>query len=159
MKKIKFYLVAFFCAFVMMSFTLSKMHNTDTDFIKIEIPLDNIDIPSGWGAWSTTGCLKGLDFRVRNDSYNKYAKKYKWYIQFRNRYRENIHLSFKAVAPSERNEIKRTEKTTDRIHVDGNSGTYKTYYLVNSRSSVYVYVNKIRIGAKDYGYDYYNCDK
>ena len=143
----------------MMSFTLKKVQNTGTDFINIEIPLDNIENQSGWSAWSTTSCLRGLDFRIRNDSYNKYAKKYKWYIEFRNRYKENIHLSFKAVALSERNEINRTKKTTDRIHVDGNSGTYKTYYLVSSKSSLYVYVNKVRIGTKDYGYDYYNCDK
>ena len=159
MKKIKFYLIAFLFSFAAMSFTLKTTHTIDSDFIKLEIPIDNSETQSGWGSWNSTDCLRGLDFRVRNDGYNKYAKKNRWSIEFRNRYRENIHLSYKAVSPREKNEIRRTGKTTDRIHVNGNSGTYKSYYLVNSSSSVYVFVNRVRIGAKDYGYDYYNCDK
>ena len=53
----------------------------------------------GWDSWNTTDCFRGFDFRVRNDGYNKYEDKYRWSIQFRNRYQENIHFSYKAVAP------------------------------------------------------------
>ncbi|WP_299665318.1 hypothetical protein [uncultured Polaribacter sp.] len=158
MKTLKYVLLILFCGFISMSFTKKEKINLESDFIKIEIPLENIN-NQGWGSWNTTDCLEGLDFRVRNDGYNKYAKKTRWSIEFRNRYREKIHLSYKAVSPGEKYEIKKSGKTTDRIHVNGNSGTYKTYYLVKSNSSVYVYVNKVRIGAKDYGYDYYSCDK
>lgn len=158
MKNSKIYLIAFFSSLLMMSFSLKETKKNETNLLKIEIPLGNID-EQGWGSWNTTDCLRGFDFRVKNDGYNEYAKKYRWSIEFRNRYREKIHLSFKAVSPNEKYEIKESGKTTDRIHVNGNSGTYKTYYLVNSSSSIYVYVNKIRIGAKDYGYDYYDCDK
>ncbi|MCI2228121.1 hypothetical protein MC378_03000 [Polaribacter sp. MSW13] len=160
MKNFKFYLGTIFCVTLMMSFSLKKEKNIDLEFIKMKIPIENID-EQGWGSWNTTDCLKGLDFRVKNDGYNKYAKKYKWNIEFRNRYREKIHLNYVMVSPSRKQEIKRSDKAKYRVHIDGNSGTYKVTYsnLVNSNSSVYVYINKIRIGAKDYGYDYYNCDK
>ena len=141
-----------------MSFSSKKEIELKDDLIKIELNVDEVDA-QGWGSWNTTDCLRGLDFRVRNDGYNKYAKKYRWSIQFRNRYRENIHFSYKAVAPNEKYEIKRSGRTTDRLHVNANNGTRGSYYLVKSSSSIYVYINKIRIGSKDYGTNYIDCDK
>ncbi|ARV14318.1 hypothetical protein [Polaribacter sp. SA4-12] len=157
MKKLNLLLAITMIALSTMSFTVNEEKIASDDYLKIEIPLTEID-SQGWGNWNTTDCLRGLDFRVKNDGYNKYAKKYRWSIQFRNRYKQKIHFSYKAVSPNEKYEIKQSGKTTDRIHVDGNNGTKGSYYLVKSGSSIYVYVNKIRIGAKDYGYDYYNCD-
>lgn len=158
MKKNSFLLSIVFCAVLLMSFTKKEEKFNESNFIKIEIPLSDIKLRD-WGSWNTTDCLRGLDFRVRNDGYNKYAKKYRWSIQFRNRYRERIHFSYKAVSPNEKYEIRKSGRTTDRLHIEGNNGTRGSYYLVKSGSSIYVYVNRIRIGAKDYGYDYYNCDK
>ena len=159
MKNLKTYLLVSFSALLMMSFTSKEIEPfPESEFIKIEIPTDNIT-SQGWGYWNTTDCLRGLDFRVRNDGYNKYAKKYRWSIQFRNRYREKIHFSYKAVSPNEKYEIRRSGRTTDRLHVNGNNGTRSSYYLVKSGSSIYVYINRIRIGEKDYGSDYIDCDK
>ena len=149
-------LLVFFCGILLLSFSDKKEKNEFADFIKIEIPLDKA--VEGWGSWGTTDCLRGLDFRVRKDGYNKYAKKYRWSIEFRNRYQENIHFSYKAVAPSKKYEIRRTGKTTDRLHVSS-GGKRGSYYLVNSSSSIYIYVNRIRIHNKDYGVKYYKCDK
>lgn len=114
---------------------------------------------SSWGNWKQTDCLLGLDFRVKRAEYNSYAKKYKWIIEFRNRYKQNIHFSCKAVKPSQRAEIRRTGKTTDRKHVGANGGLGKVWFLVNAPSEIYIHVNKIRISEKDWGTDYYNCDK
>lgn len=162
MKKVNYFLVLlFFCAFTM-SFTdtsdVNEIKDNGTELLlKIDLP-ENLKEQS-WGRWNTTDCLRGLDFRVRNDGYNKYAKKYRWSIQFRNRYKKKLHLSYKAVPPNESYSIRQSGRTTDRIHIDPNYGTYKSYYLVKSSKSIYVYVNKIRLGKKDYGSDYINCDK
>lgn len=162
MKKINYVLVLFVLGIVTMSFTTTPTNNEPINngtelLLKIDLPKDTD--AQGWGSWNTTDCLRGLDFRVRNDGYNKYAKKYRWSIQFRNRYKEKIHFSYKAVAPSEQNEIRRSGRTTDRLHINGNYGTRGSYYLVKSKNSIYVYVNRIRIGPKDYVSDYYKCDK
>ena len=158
MKKRNILLIVF-CGILLMSFSDKNDKPTITDFIKIEIPLDNVNQKTGWGTWNTTDCLRGLDFRVRNDGYNKYAKKTRWSIEFRNRYKKKIHFSYKAVAPSERYEIRRSGKTTDRLHISGDNGKKRSYYLVRSNKAVYVYINRIRIGKNDYGSKYYNCDK
>jgi hypothetical protein len=140
-----------------MSFSDKKENYEITDFIKIEIPLDNAK-QKKWGSWNTTDCLRGLDFRVRNDGYNKYAKKYRWSIEFRNRYRKKVYFSYKAVTPSQKYDIRRTGKTTDRVSVKGNNGKRGSYYLVRSERSIYIYINRIRIGVKDVG-RYTDCDK
>lgn len=162
MKKMNYVLALLVFGVMAMSFTSTPTNNEKINegtelLLKIDLPTE-VDA-QGWGSWNTTDCLRGLDFRVKNGGYNKYAKKYRWSIQFRNRYKEKIHFSYKAVAPSERYEIRRSGKTTDRLHVNGNHGTRGSYYLVKSSNSIYVFVNRIRIGPKDYGSDYYNCDK
>ena len=161
MKKINFVLALLVIGVLTMSFTsvttTNATENKDTELL-LKIDLSEDVDAQGWGSWNTTSCLKGLEFRVRNGGYNNYAKKYKWYIQFRNRYKEKIYFSYKAVAPSQRHEIARSGKTTDRLHIKGNLGIRKSYYLVKSSNSIFVYVNRIRIGANDYG-DYYTCDQ
>ncbi len=133
MKKINYLLALLVLGVMTMSFTSESINNQNTNIgtellLKIELPTDVDD--QGWGSWNTTDCLRGLDFRVRNDGYNKYAKKYRWSIQFRNRYKEKIHFSYKAVAPSEKYEIRRSGRTTDRLHINGDYGTRGSYYLV-----------------------------
>lgn len=164
MKKFNYLLLWLVIGVITMSFSkaLTKPVNANSNkidelLLKIEFPKDADS--QGWGSWNTTGCLVGLDFRVRNNGYNEYAKKYRWSIQFRNRYKKKIHFSYKAVAPNDRYDLIRSGKTTDRIHVKRNYGTRISNYLVKSSNSIYVYVNKIRIGAKDKGDDYYLCDK
>lgn len=111
-----------------------------------------------WGYWHETDCLKGLEFRVKRLEYNQYAKKYKWAVQFRNKYQQDIHFNCIAVEPQREREIKASGKTSDRIHVKANNDNGHAWFLVDSPSSVYVFVNRIRIGDKDNG-DYSNCDK
>lgn len=160
MKKVSF-LLLLTIGLGTMSFTSSSVIDCSLDNeleLLLEIDLEDLDFDQGWSSWRTTDCLRGLDFRVRNDGYNKYADKYRWSIDFRNRYQDKIHFSYKAVAPNKEQEIKNSGKTTDRLHVDANGGTRGSYYLVPSSNSIYVYVNRIRIGPKDYGTDYINCD-
>ncbi len=111
-----------------------------------------------WGDWQQTDCLNGLEFRVKRLEYNQYAKKYKWAIQFRNLYNENIHFNCVAVEPERESEINASGKATDRVHVSANNENGHAWFLVDSPNSVYVYLNRIRIGSNDYG-DYYDCDK
>lgn len=156
--------------FMLVAICLSTMSFTDNQPVEIcledenlelffEIDLSELEDLQGWSNWYTTDCLRGLDFKLRNDGYNQYADKYRWSITFRNRYTENIHFSYKAVAPNQENAIKASGKTTDRLHVNANNGERGSYYLVPSSNSIYVYVNRIRLGAKDWGSDYINCDK
>lgn len=163
MKKINFLLMLFAIGLGTMSFTnLPEANDEFDEGLEQLLVIDLVDIKvdeQGWGSWNTTDCLRGLDFRVKNDGYNQYADKYRWSIEFRNRYKEKIHFSYKAVAPSQEQEIKNSGKTTDRLHINGNNGTRGSYYLVPSSNSIYVYVNRIRIGANDYGSGYYDCDK
>ena len=130
---------------------------TARHLVKIKISLDDIEDQS-WGSWNTTDCLKGLVFRVRKGRYNKYAKKYRWSLEFKNRYQKNIYFTYKAVAPSQKYAIRQSGKTIYRISLDANGGKRATYALVKSSSSVYIYVNRIRINKKDVG-RYYGCDK
>ena len=113
---------------------------------------------NGWSNWFQTDCLKGLDVRVKRGSYNEYANKYRWQVEFRNRYRENIHFSSVGVKYIDKNAIRSSGKTQERLHAKGNGGTVTTWYLIDEPSNIYVYVNKIRISPNDWSADFYNCD-
>jgi len=131
-----------------------------TIIISIIFSLFSITVYSqdGWSSWTQTDCYKGLDFRVKKTEYNEHAKKYRWSVQFRNRYQENIHFSCTAVKPSERSKIRSSNKTTDRMHAKGNGGTTGTYFLVDAPSDIYVHVNKVKIGKDTWEGGYYDCD-
>lgn len=55
---------------------------------------------SDWSYWQQTDCLAGVDVRVKRGDYNQVAKKYKWYVEFKNRYDEKVHFNSIAVEPS-----------------------------------------------------------
>lgn len=113
---------------------------------------------NSWGAWNTMGCLDGLDYRVKCGEYNRFAKKYSWQVEFRNRYRKDIHFSFTAVEPHRKSEIKNSGKTNRRHTVAANGGIERGWFLIDATSSIYVYVNQVRFGNQDIpGTEYYNC--
>jgi len=116
-----------------------------------------INLQSEWSEWNQTSCLSGLDFRVKRGDYNEYAKKYKWFVEYKNRYTETIHFGSHAVPYSQKNEILSSKKVSIRKHLKPGDVT-STYFLVDENSTIYVYVGKIRMGEKDYG-DYSRCDK
>ncbi len=95
MKKINYAILQFVVSLMTMSFTEApevSVNNNESSELFFEIDLSDLKEDQGWDSWNTTDCFRGLDFRVRNDGYNKYADKYRWSIQFRNRYQENIHF-------------------------------------------------------------------
>lgn len=105
-----------------------------------------------WGPWQTSSCYKGLDFSLKRDSYNDYAKKYKWLIKFRNRYNENVAFSFVL----KENSVSSADGT-HRGNVKANSEGPGTYFLLADANSVKTFIDKLRFG-NDWGSDYVQCD-
>lgn len=158
MKKLNYLLSVLIIATFVMSFrTASKEKLNNSEQVKLELALSVNQ--SGWGSWKTTDCFRGLDFRVKRGNYNQYAKKYKWFVQFKNRYDEKIYFNFAMVEYRNRSIIKNSGDTKYRGNATANGGIKESYFLVDDDSSVYVYVNKVRLGEKDWGKDYYDCDK
>lgn len=112
-----------------------------------------------WSSWQETDCLQNLEFRVQRGDYNSYAKKYKWYVEFRNLSGLDLHFNMVMVPSDEEEAIRTSGKTTDRKHALSNSSTTASWFLVDDASRVYVHINKIRQGAEDYGSEYIECDK
>lgn len=54
----------------------------------------NSGLPTAWTEWRQLPETPGLQARVRISSYNEYAEKYHWLIQFRNRYQERVCFSY-----------------------------------------------------------------
>ena len=158
MKKINYlFSILIIAAFVMSFKTMSNEELKNSDVVKLELNFNNYQ--TEWGSWNTTDCFRGLDFRVKRGNYNQYAKKYKWYVQFKNRYDEKIYFNFAMVEYRNRNHIKNSGNTKHRGNATANGGIKESYFLVDDASSVYVYVNKVRLGDKDWGKDYYDCDQ
>lgn len=149
--KRKFSIIAFaIISFsVLTAFTFNASHNNSFE-IKLEESINQGD----WGPWNQTDCYKGLDFRVKNRGKNYDGTKYKWSVQFRNRYYNKIYFSYEVY--DNRPSNPRTTNRTDLDHNETSSG-YQDFYMQNG-SSIYVYVSKVRF-KKDGLQDYYNCDK
>lgn len=111
--------------------------------------------PSGdWGPWTSMSCFKGLDFSVKKASYNEYAKKYEWWVKFRNRY--NTNASFNCVL---KESYVSSAKGTDRVTVRANSEGGSTWFLIAEANYARVFVDKLRFGNDDWGTDYATCDQ
>ncbi|MFN8258075.1 MAG: hypothetical protein U0W24_20465 [Bacteroidales bacterium] len=88
------------CSFIILLSSASSLAQTD------------------WGYWYETDCSKGLEFRVKRLECNQHEKKYKWAVQFRNKYQHDIHFNCIAVEPQREREIKALGKASDRFHVE-----------------------------------------
>jgi hypothetical protein len=96
-----------------------------------------------WGAWNNTQ-YNGIDFRVKCLSYNDYAKKYTWDIQFRNRYQKTVYFNYAYAEPETT-----VTRTTNRGSLSsGNTGSGHQELLNTSCNSSYVkvYIDKVRVG-------------
>lgn len=149
--KIKFLIITpiIISFFTLTAFTLNSYHSNSVE-IELEEPFNQSD----WGPWNQTDCYKGLDFRVKNRGKNYDGTKYKWSVQFRNRYYDKIYFSYEVY-----NNRPSNPRTTNRTDLDHNkiSSGYRDFYMQNG-SSIFVYVDKVRF-KKDGLQDYYNCDK
>lgn len=94
-----------------------------------------------YGTWKTITCYQGLDFCVKKESYNEYAKKYMWWVKFRNRYQEDISFSFVSKERSYE-----TAKTTDRITLAPGQEK-ESWFLVAEDTEVRVFVDNVRFGV------------
>lgn len=111
---------------------------------------------SNWGAWKTSDCYKGLDYRTKKGDYNEIAKKYKWFVEFRNRYHEPLSLSTNLFA-TESEYI--TGKTVSRLTYIKNGESKTSWFLIKptATNGIWIKYNKVRVGSNDSG-DYYGCD-
>ncbi len=84
-----------------------------------------------YGPWKTTSCHKGIDFCINRGEYNESAKKYKWWVKFRNRYYETAHISVGATES-----YNKTPYIDSRIHIKpgGERVLYGIYYQRQIRS-------------------------
>ena len=102
-----------------------------------------------WGRWNTTQ-YDGIDYRFKCSGYNESAKKYDWQVQFRNRYREKVHFSFKLADTNER-----VTRTSARLSLrSGSESSGSEYALLNApcvNGTIGVYVNEVRIKEQDSG--------
>ncbi|MGB3345627.1 MAG: hypothetical protein WBA61_17080 [Aequorivita sp.] len=105
-----------------------------------------------WGPWQTSSCYKGLDFCVKKNEYNQYAKKHNWSIKFRNRYNEKVSFGF-VLKESNVN----SAKGTHRVTVQANSEGSGTYFLVADANSVRAFIDQLRFGD-DWGTNHAPCD-
>jgi hypothetical protein len=122
-------------------------------FLFVSLTNSKSTINSEWGEWKTTSCFRGLDFCVRKASYNEYAKKYEWWVKFRNRYHENV--SFNCVLKESH---VNTAKGTDRVTVKSGSEGGNTWFLVADGNAVNLFIGELRFGNDDWGTPHANCD-
>jgi len=106
-----------------------------------------------WGLWKTTGCYRGLDFRVRRtqeDSFN--GEKYEWEVQFRNRYADVINFNFKITYPGDDSE------PGGRMSLDANNTSNgEDWGLVEASERCQISVAKVRFGEDDGAKPYVEC--
>ncbi|RZL47931.1 MAG: hypothetical protein EOP00_10570 [Pedobacter sp.] len=108
---------------------------------------------SEYGPWRTTSCFKGLDYCVKRGPYNESARKYEWWVKFRNRYSENV--AFNCVL---KESYVGSAKGTDRVNVRANSEGGSSWFLLGEANSVNVFIGELRFGNDDWGTKYANCD-
>lgn len=51
-------------------------------------------VENDWGEWISIPAYSGIYFRAKKGDYNEYAKKYYWYFQFRNQYKQEITFNY-----------------------------------------------------------------
>ena len=95
---------------------------------------------SSFGAWQSIKCYQGLDFCVKRNEYNDYAKKYNWTVKFRNRYNTPISFNYVLKESNVQN-----AKTTSRSTIQP-SGEDGTWFLVDDANQVNVVVDGFRFG-------------
>lgn len=105
---------------------------------------------NNYGPWNTVHCFDGLDYAVKRNAYNEFAKKYEWRVKFRNRYNVKIHFG---VAVKESNVT--SANSTDRFDLAPGAETSQ-WFLVADGNSVRVFIDRFRFGDNDAG-PYASC--
>lgn len=107
---------------------------------------------SDWSEWVSGNCVQGIDYRVKKGDFNNYAKKWYWYVQFRNRYNNTVNFSYSVSEPG-------TMTNPDhRSRMTGGNLSDATGFLMYSGDKVHVRVGYVRFGDSDSG-QYVNCDQ
>lgn len=115
-------------------------------------PVIHHSTASDWGEWINDDCFKGIDFRVKKGEYNSYAKKWYWYVQFRNRYNNQVNYSYSVSEPG-------TMTNPDhRDRMGSNNISDSKGFLMYSGDKIHVRVGYIRFGDNDSG-EYARCDQ
>ena len=108
-------------------------------------------IQSSYGPWNKTSCYRGIDYCVKRASYNDVAKKYEWWVKFRNNYQTTVSFSFIAKESNVR-----SAETSSRLTVrSGEDGS--NWFLLADANSIRVFVDRLRFGD-DNGGKYAPCD-
>lgn len=105
-----------------------------------------------YGPWVSSECYKGLDYSVRNAGYNSSAKKYTWYVKFRNRYRYDIHFAFVL-----KEGTAKSANPNSRMTIPAGMEEEGTWFLVADGNNVRAFIRHVRFGNEDKG-AYAICD-
>lgn len=101
-----------------------------------------------WSPWTTVSGLDGLDFRTCRASFNDNSGAYNWYVEWRNRYSEDIFFDYA---------VTRTEAAPD--FPDGRKGIvgggYGCSWALSSRDDIFIWVDCVHLG-QDSGL-FYRC--
>lgn len=103
--------------------------------------------PGSTTAWFAFGKLPGLDYRMMADQ-NIYTSTRTHYVQFRNRYYENIHFSYNVRGGSA------PANVAYRIHIAAGGGTSdmgEGFFQAVDCQPLYVLIGQVRFGADDSG--------
>lgn len=104
-----------------------------------------------YGPWYTAVCFKGIEYRVSKGQYNEYAKEYKWYVQFRNNYNQEISFSFEG-SPDNTSNI----KTNKRCSIEPGE-IHLSEMLIGEANSITVTIDKLTFNSTRNG-KYEPCD-
>ncbi|WP_127845500.1 hypothetical protein [Psychroflexus aestuariivivens] len=62
-------------------------------FLTMLFSISNLSAQSsGWSDWKSVNCFKGVDFRVKSTKTS--TGKYDAYVEFRNRYYDDVHFNY-----------------------------------------------------------------
>lgn len=101
-----------------------------------------------YGQWQAVSQWPGLDFRVSNEGFNKFAGQYEWDVEFRNRYTQRIHFSFALAEPNATGNV--SLKFRESLN-PGEADFIGAFEFLNSSSGATVWVGEVRFGKDDIG--------
>lgn len=111
----------------------------------------NISHAGQWSSWQTTNCYDGIDYRVKYNRKTTIEGKHEWGLQIRNRYREEMRLSWELTESGISN-----VDTSNRSNLEAGDSLDRSYFLTTGPGGrVLVWIDGVKFIGDN---DYYGCD-
>ena len=105
-----------------------------------------------WSSWQTTNCYEGIDYRVKYEKEVLDGKKHEWLLEIRNRYRDEMSLSWE-ITEAGRSDVNLNRRSTLGA---GESLDRSRFLTTGPRGRVSVWIDRVRFISDS---DYYGCDR